>query len=43
MTKRLGPQIYLKPTRYLMGDSLIVHPEVLVELRRIRASAANSF
>lgn len=43
MTKRLGPQIYFKPTSYLMGDSLIVHPDILAELRRIRTSAANRF
>jgi hypothetical protein len=34
MTKRLGPQVYMKPAMFETQYGLIVHPEIYAELQR---------
>lgn len=36
LTKRLGEQEWYKPTAYMLGDKLIVHPEVFNQIRELR-------
>ena len=34
MTKRLGPQVWMKPAAFQTPMGLVVHPEIYAELKR---------